>query len=481
MKVFISADIEGVTGVTVADETNASHKDFPPFAEQMTREVNAACEGALAAGATEILVKDAHWTARNINAAGLPREARLIRGWSGHPHSFMDGLDGSFAASLLIGYHSRAGSAGNPLAHTMVGTVIQELKINDVPTSEYLIASMTSNMLGVPVAFLSGDEEQCREARDHNGNIKTFAPFKGKGLSTESLHPDVVCDGIRTNVEEALKGDLNKVLMSVPDRFKVEIEYKKPPAAYHKSFYPGATLKNDRFVCFETDDWFNVLTIFSFVLQCRSISSKQAHLAMAVEGAGKTACVECQIGAIKTKPRTGDAKPPCNHLRIRSGTAHAPPPGRIIILSAAHLPHQGHDMTRPIREVDLKPFLEQVFDLKRQTQEDVPGLERAGPVPAFQDGLDLLIIDRRHDRRHHDPGRNARFRKQLKRIEAPFRCGRPWFHHPREPAVKRCNGDGNLGKAKLGHRPQNVDIAGDIVRLGHDSNGVSEAPQNFKN
>lgn len=266
MKVFISADIEGVTGVTVAEETNADHKDFARFAEQMTREVAAACEGALAAGATEVLVKDAHWTARNIDASKLPREARLIRGWSGHPQSMMDGLDGTFAACAFIGYHSRAGSAGNPLAHTMTGTVIQELKINDVPTSEFRIAALTANMHGVPTAFLSGDEALCREAEEYCEGIGTFATFTGRGLATESVHPDTACEEIRSGVERSLGGDLGHLLTANPDHFKVEIEYKRPPEAYRRSFYPGATLRNERVISFETSDWFDVLRLFTFVL-----------------------------------------------------------------------------------------------------------------------------------------------------------------------------------------------------------------------
>ncbi len=266
MKVFISADIEGVTGVTVAEETNADHKDFTRFAEQMSREVAAACEGALAAGASEILVKDAHWTARNIDAAMLPRQARLIRGWSGHPQSMMDGLDESFAASAFIGYHSRAGSAGNPLAHTMAGSVIQELKINDVPTSEFRISAFTSNMHGVPTAFLSGDEDLCREASAFCDGIGTFATFNGRGLATESVHPDIACEEIRKGMESSLGGDLNHLLRDNPKHFRVEIEYKRPPVAYRCGFYPGATLKNERVISFETADWFDVLRLFTFVL-----------------------------------------------------------------------------------------------------------------------------------------------------------------------------------------------------------------------
>jgi D-aminopeptidase len=81
MKAYISADIEGITGTTHWDEATKSKPDFREFQEQMTAKVAAAYEGALRAGATEILVKDAHASARNILAAKLPREARLVRGW----------------------------------------------------------------------------------------------------------------------------------------------------------------------------------------------------------------------------------------------------------------------------------------------------------------------------------------------------------------------------------------------------------------
>ncbi len=135
MKVYISADIEGVTGVSHWDETDRLKPDYSEFREQMTAEVSAACEGAVQAGAKEIWVKDAHATARNLIAARLPQETRLIRGWSGHPFSMVQELDESFDAMLMIGYHSAAGSDANPLAHTISGN-IAGLKINGRYASE---------------------------------------------------------------------------------------------------------------------------------------------------------------------------------------------------------------------------------------------------------------------------------------------------------------------------------------------------------
>ena len=107
MRVYLSADIEGTCGIADWAETErATMDDYRPFAAQMTAEVAAACEGAVAAGAEEIVVKDAHDSARNLDGSRLPRQARLFRGWTGDPLSMMAGLDvGQFGAVLFTGYH----------------------------------------------------------------------------------------------------------------------------------------------------------------------------------------------------------------------------------------------------------------------------------------------------------------------------------------------------------------------------------------
>ncbi|MGB6371558.1 MAG: M55 family metallopeptidase, partial [Atribacterota bacterium] len=130
MKIYISADIEGVTGITHWDETEKSKSDYQKFAKQMTDEVKAACEGAINAGAKEIWIKDAHDTGRNIIAADLPQKIKLVRGWSEHPFSMVQELDKSFDALLMIGYHSFAGSSSNPLSHTLSSRTFNYIKFN---------------------------------------------------------------------------------------------------------------------------------------------------------------------------------------------------------------------------------------------------------------------------------------------------------------------------------------------------------------
>ena len=96
MKAYLSVDIEGVAGIAHWDEASKREADYAEFQDQMTSEAVAACEGALEAGATEVWIKDAHGTGRNIRQEALPVEAVLIRGWSNHPLGMVQELDAGF-------------------------------------------------------------------------------------------------------------------------------------------------------------------------------------------------------------------------------------------------------------------------------------------------------------------------------------------------------------------------------------------------
>lgn len=265
MKVYISADIEGVTGTTHWDETDYRKNDYADFRDQMTAEVNAACEGALNAGAVELVVKDAHGSGRNIQAGALPVEARLIRGWSGHPYLMVEGVDATFDAMVMIGYHARAGAVTNPLAHTISGRDAY-VKINGKFASEFMINSYTAGLAGVPVVFVSGDAGLCEEAGQMIPGLTSVAVKIGIGNLTNNLHPKAAVDQIREGVALSLKGDLSRCKVKLPKAFDVEIRYKDHHAAYEKSFYPGASLADPFAITYHASDYFDVLRFFTFVL-----------------------------------------------------------------------------------------------------------------------------------------------------------------------------------------------------------------------
>jgi len=264
MKVYISADIEGVTGVTHWDETEAGKAEYGPACEQMTAEVAAACEGARQAGAGELWVKDAHDTARNLIAARLPQQARLIRGWSMHPFTMLQELDGSFDALALVGYHTRAAGAGNPLAHTMTGHIAW-LKINGEYASEFTLAAYTAGLVKVPLVFISGDRELCQAATAFLPGIQTVAVKEGIGNSSINIHPHLAVERIREGVAQGLKNRA-ACQVAMPPSFAVEIEYRYARLAYHIGFYPGARQTSPISVRFEHPDYFEVLRFLLFAL-----------------------------------------------------------------------------------------------------------------------------------------------------------------------------------------------------------------------
>ena len=264
MKIYISADIEGVTGITHWDETEKTKSDYQKFAKQMTDEVKAACEGAIKAGAKEIWIKDAHDTGRNIIAAELPQNIKLVRGWSEHPYLMVQELDKSFDALLMIGYHSFSSSSSSPLSHTLNSSTLNYIKLNGEYASEFLIHGYAAATMGVPVVFISGDGGICKEANKVNKNIKTVAVNKGVGNSVISIHPQLAVEKIKEGVESILEGDIDKCKIELPEHFKVELSYRKHTRAFKVSFYPGMKQVSSTSLVFETDNYFEVLRMLLF-------------------------------------------------------------------------------------------------------------------------------------------------------------------------------------------------------------------------
>lgn len=204
----------------------------------MTQEAIAAIDGARAAGATDIWVKDAHDSARNLITTRLPADVTLIREWSGHPYSMIQELDASFDALVMIGQHAGVGSEGNSLAHTL-NTRTHAMLLNGEPVSEFRLNALAASSLGVPTAFVSGDLALMQEIETVNPAIARLAVKRGAGQSTVSMTPAASCAAIRSGVAAALGGDLRRCLLHVPDSFVLELTYVDPVTAYARSFYPG--------------------------------------------------------------------------------------------------------------------------------------------------------------------------------------------------------------------------------------------------
>lgn len=265
MKIYLSADIEGTAGIIDWKEADHEQPQFAYFQQQMTREVAAACEGAIAAGATDVLVKDAHYSARNIIPTGLPEQTRLFRGWAEVPEMMMAGLDESFDGVLFTGYHAAAYMDSNPLSHTM-SLKVQSIKCNGELMAEFDLNAMFAASLGVPVYFLSGDRGLCLKAKDTCPQLMTVATNEGFGGGAIAMHPDTAVKRIRETVRAALQCPKPPRLYPMPDEFVLEICYKEHSPAKKAACYPGVKQLDAKTVVYETKNFSDVLKATFFIL-----------------------------------------------------------------------------------------------------------------------------------------------------------------------------------------------------------------------
>lgn len=265
MKLFISADIEGIATTTSWPDTHPKEKDYPFHARQMTQEVMAAIEGATEAGATEIVLRDAHGSGNNIDISCLPDHVKVIRGWEGHPYMMVQGIDSSFDAVMFVGYHCAAGVIGNPMCHSMTLRT-QKVLVNDMPLSEFLLYSWCAANEGVPTVFLSGDKALCQQGAALYPWLKTAAVKEGIGFSTVSVAPGKAVSMIRQGAYEAVKDiDLSACRIQLPEHFSVRLIYKEHTVASEMSYFPGAKRLDSHTVGFEETDIFEVARKLKFM------------------------------------------------------------------------------------------------------------------------------------------------------------------------------------------------------------------------
>ncbi|MFO7266246.1 MAG: M55 family metallopeptidase [Limnochordales bacterium] len=254
MKVYISVDMEGIAGIVSWKQDEPEHRMITR--RLMTGEANAAIEGALAAGATEIVVGDSHNTMINLIPDELRPEARLVSG-SGRPLSMVDGVDETFDGVVFVGYHSAMGTKDGVLDHTYSSSTVAEVRINGVRVGEIGINAGVCGYFGVPVVCVAGDQAAVEEAKALLGDrLVTVAVKQGIGrVAANSLHPEVARQRIREAVKEALtKPDKPQPLkFSAPVEW--EIRFLNSMMAHYATLIPGAERVDGVTVRFRHDDY----------------------------------------------------------------------------------------------------------------------------------------------------------------------------------------------------------------------------------
>ncbi|HEV8699395.1 MAG TPA: M55 family metallopeptidase [Candidatus Limnocylindrales bacterium] len=260
MRVYISVDMEGTAGVNHPAPTDPSDRRYPVSVDLMVGETNAAIEGALAAGATDILVNDSHWNMYNLLPADLNPAARVLQGqkaWS-MVAGARPGADGTplFDVALFVGYHTRAGHPSGTIAHTYSGAPV-ETRLDGRPTGEYGMNALVLGAWGVPVGMVAGDDALAEE-------VGGWLPWAERvvvktvdgGRSAISAHPSVARERVRDGAERAVRraaaGELRTLQVDRP--VEIEIDFAKGVIADHAAIMPGAERVGDRTVRASSDD-----------------------------------------------------------------------------------------------------------------------------------------------------------------------------------------------------------------------------------
>ena len=264
LKVFISVDMEGITGVVTSEECSRTGQDYNYFRKIMTQETNAAINGAAAAGATEIWVRDSHGSARNIIPGELSQKAILIRDWSGGPKGMMEGIDETFDAVLFIGYHAKAGTPDAIIEHTSSG-IVTDMAVNGTSLPEAGYNALIAGHYNVPVIFLAGDRAICEQAKKLFGQIETVAVKDAIGAATVSLHPYVAHEKIRDGVQKALKNLATYKPFKMTPPYTLVLKLKTETQVYNGAFYPGAKRTGDWELTYKSDSIMDIIKAFSWM------------------------------------------------------------------------------------------------------------------------------------------------------------------------------------------------------------------------
>jgi D-amino peptidase len=187
LKVYISADMEGITGLVDAEDVQPHGRDYERGRMMMTEDVNAAVRGAFDAGATSVLVNDAHGPMRNLLPDLLDPRAPLIKGRP-KPMGMLEGLTGEYDAVMCVGFHSRAGTLG-VLSHSFMGHEIEDIWLDDRPVGEIGLLHATAAALGVPVVLLSGDDSACAEMLAWDAGVTTVTVKHARDRFAAELLP----------------------------------------------------------------------------------------------------------------------------------------------------------------------------------------------------------------------------------------------------------------------------------------------------
>lgn len=264
LRIYISVDMEGITGVAVGKHVQPGEKDYDRFRRLMTQDVNAAIEGALTAGASDIVVSDGHGPMTNVLVEELHPAARLMSG-SNKILAQLEGIDGGFDAAFFVGYHQREGGGDGILNHTLLGRFVYEVRVNGEPADEAAINAGLAGAFGVPVALVTGDSAVCSDAQRRLPGV-VVAPVKealdrfvGLSLTPQKAHA-LIRERAQQALEAVRAGRITAYRAATPVTF--EVDFKRTAAAHMATLFPGVDRRGPRTVAITDPDYVRAFKLF---------------------------------------------------------------------------------------------------------------------------------------------------------------------------------------------------------------------------
>jgi len=230
LKIYISADMEGLAGVVTEQQLGPGGFEYERFREFMTAEVNAAIDAARAAGATEILVSDSHGNGQNLLIDKMPNDVMIIRAWP-RELSMMEGIDETFDGVIFIGYHASTANTRGVRAHTMSSANVTDLRLNGKSMSEGSMNAAIAGQFGVPVIMVSGDDVAVAETQVIVGDMEGAVVKWAKGFhSARTLTPEAAQEVIRTRTASAVSriGEFEPYVLETPIEVELSLKHYQP-------------------------------------------------------------------------------------------------------------------------------------------------------------------------------------------------------------------------------------------------------------
>jgi D-amino peptidase len=232
LKVYISADMEGITGVASADQLGPTSFEYGQARQWMTADVLAAIQGAREAGATEFVISDSHGNGQSLLIDRFPTDIPItvVRSFP-RPLGMMQGLDSSFAAVIFVGYHTSTSSLTGVRAHTISSALLTKITINGTTMSEAGINAAIAAQFGVPVVLITGDDQIVAETKQRLGQIEGAAVKQAIGFhSAATMMPEAGQALIRQRAKVAVgrRTEMRPYTMTKPITLEVSFKNYRP-------------------------------------------------------------------------------------------------------------------------------------------------------------------------------------------------------------------------------------------------------------